>query len=78
MDAMRDFLEELQRRKDRRDADEICCDCDGIGGIERKVCMSCLGQGVLLTREEYDALLAIGRADDEAILSQEVFEDYEN
>lgn len=70
---MRKFLEELQRRKDAKE--NPCHDCDAIGGVDPKVCTSCLGQGVLLSREEYDTLLAIARNDDYAILSQQVFED---
>lgn len=69
---MYEFLEELQRRKD---AKEYPCDsCAGRGGYEGKVCLDCLGQGVLLTRDEYDMLLVIARADDDHILDQQYFE----
>jgi hypothetical protein len=70
--GMRDFLEELQRRKDARE--NPCDSCDGTGQYIDRVCVDCLGQGVLLTRVEYDTLLAIANADDDAILDQQLFE----
>jgi len=70
---MREFLEELDRRK--RAKEDPCHDCDATGGVDRKVCVSCLGQGVLLSRKEYDTLLAIAVDEDNAILSRQVFDE---
>jgi DnaJ-class molecular chaperone len=74
---MREVLEELQRRKDAKE--NPCDSCDGKGGADGKVCADCLGQGVLLTREEYAVVLKIAgvtRADldNDSILDQQVFE----
>ena len=69
---MRELLEELQRRKDAKE--DPCLDCNGTGGFEGQVCLSCFGQGVLLTAEEYDWLLAVANRADDAILDQQLFE----
>jgi len=69
---LRKLLEEIQRRKDAKE--DLCDDCDGIGGDGSYVCVSCLGQGILLTREEYDELLRIAHYHDDSILEQEFLE----
>jgi len=62
----RRMIEELQRRKD---AQECPCEtCHATGWYDGGVCVDCLGQGVLLTREEYDWLVYL--ADD--ILNEEI------
>lgn len=68
---VRDILEDLQRRKDAKE--DPCDDCDGTG-LSQGVCLSCLGQGVLLTREEYDLLLTYANRADDEILEQQIFE----
>lgn len=50
-----------------------CHDCEGKGICENVFCLSCLGQGVLLTRAEYDYLLTVGNRVDDDILSQQEF-----
>jgi len=74
----RDFLNELQRRKDN---DESPCDsCDGKGGRADSVCADCLGQGYLLTEDEYRTLLRMAGipqgvpVDVDSILDQQEFE----
>lgn len=54
---MREFLEELERRKAAKD--DPCDSCYGTGGVDGEVCLHCLGQGVLLTGIEYIELLKI-------------------
>ena len=72
---MRKILEEIQRRKD---ANEDTCDsCSGTGSIAPSmVCADCLGQGVLLTSDEYRALLEVAgiRLDDDSILDEDLIE----
>lgn len=68
-EEMREMLEELQRRKDAEEG--VCESCDGRGLWEAKVCMDCLGQGILLHRREYDWLLSIANAKDDGVLSDE-------
>jgi len=41
-----------------------------------RVCLDCLGQGILLTGNEYETLLAIASGEDNAILDRQEF-DYE-
>ena len=66
---MRDLLEELQRRKDQKIYP--CESCDASGMYQGTVCTDCLGQGTLLTRTEYDAILGIAYAEDDNILIDE-------
>ena len=69
---IRGHVEELQRRKDAREG--LCQSCNGAGAIEGTVCLDCLGQGVLLFREEYDWLLTVANRADDAILDRQVFD----
>ncbi|MEJ7623748.1 MAG: hypothetical protein WKF34_07125 [Pyrinomonadaceae bacterium] len=69
---MREILEDLQRRKDSRE--NPCHDCDGAGLYANHVCVSCLGQGVLLTRLEYELLLTYANRADDEILDQQEFD----
>jgi DnaJ-class molecular chaperone len=70
--ALCEILEELQRRKDAKEAP--CDSCDGTGLYLDKVCLDCLGQGILLTKLEYETLLTVARRADDAILDQQVFD----
>lgn len=65
---MRDLLEELQRRKDAKE--DPCESCHGTDLYLGRVCTDCLGQGIRLTRKEYDTILAVARAVDDRILEQ--------
>ena len=49
------MLDEIECRK--RVEEDPCGSCNGTGGIGDKVCVDCLGQGLLLTRVEYYAIL---------------------
>jgi DnaJ-class molecular chaperone len=69
---MKDILTELQRRKDSKE--DPCDDCGGTGGLGNAVCVSCLGQGVLLTGEEYGLLLSFAHREDDSILDQRDFD----
>jgi DnaJ-class molecular chaperone len=62
----RKILEELERRKAVKE--DPCDSCDGTGKYEDRVCPDCLGQGVLLTREEYNTILLVSGIDDDSIL----------
>lgn len=66
-------LEEIERRKLAKE--DPCDSCGGLGGDADTVCLDCLGQGVLLTREEYDTLLEITGLEDAMVLDQQIFED---
>lgn len=71
------ILENLQRRKDGKI--NPCDNCEATGRVGEKVCAACLGQGVLLSRLEYDYLLEIAgfapaEYDDDSILGQQYFE----
>lgn len=73
---MRDLLEEIQRRKDAKE--DPCDSCSGTGRYGDKVCVDCLGQGILLTESEYQGILSIAGFvpsdfDDDRILDQREF-----
>lgn len=77
--AMRELLQEIQRRKDEKE--DPCDSCDGRGLTSRnRVCVDCLGQGILLTAVEYEGILLLagrkagGIADDDAILDLDYFD----
>ena len=65
---MRDVLTEIDRRKEPKD--DPCDSCDATGLVGEKVCSDCLGQGILLTRDEYDYLLSLS----DLILDAEILE----
>ena len=55
---MREILTEIQRRKDEKE--DPCDSCNGSGtGEANKICSDCLGQGILLTGDEYRAILEV-------------------
>lgn len=67
---MRELLEEIERRRAAKD--DPCDSCNGTGGPFDGVCTDCLGQGILLTREEYLELLRItGHIPDDSVLDAE-------
>ena len=71
----RPILENLERRKDEKI--DPCESCNATGRAVEKVCSDCLGQGVLLTRLEYEYLLEIagfepGEMDDDSILNEQI------
>jgi DnaJ-class molecular chaperone len=68
---VRKVLEELERRKAAKE--DPCDSCDGAGGYDARVCTDCLGQGVLLSRSEYEAILKVAGVslDDDSILDAE-------
>jgi DnaJ-class molecular chaperone len=72
MKDMLHLLSEIERR--RSENDDPCDSCDATGLYEGKVCMDCLGQKVLLTGEEYDALLLMGGHNDDSILEAEILD----
>jgi DnaJ-class molecular chaperone len=55
------ILENLERRKELKD--NPCDSCDGQGGEGGRVCADCLGQGVLLSRAEYEVILEVAGFD---------------
>lgn len=65
----REILTEIERRKDLKI--DVCESCDGSGLWESKICIDCLGQGILLHRPEYDWLLSLTNAKDDDVLSAE-------
>lgn len=67
----RRIFEELERRKVTKE--DPCDSCDGTGGNDSRVCPDCLGQGILLTRDQYQTILQVsGTPDpfDDSILDQ--------
>lgn len=58
----REVLEEMERRK--RAKDDPCDSCGGLGGAGEAVCADCLGQGILLTKEEYATIVRISGLQD--------------
>jgi hypothetical protein len=71
---MRDILADIECRRDQ--GDDPCDSCDATGLYEGKVCVDCLGQKVLLTAKEYDAILQMaGRTyEDDSILDEQDFD----
>jgi hypothetical protein len=73
MENNRQILEDLERRKAQKDNPCDSCDGTGLGESLSTICSHCLGQGILLTSEEYHRLLEIagfkpGDLDDDSIL----------
>lgn len=59
--------------KRRQAGDDLCDSCNATGKYQGQVCMDCLGQKVLLTGDEYNALLLIAGHDvDDSILDAEI------
>jgi DnaJ-class molecular chaperone len=69
---MPDILAEIERRRDA--GDDPCDSCHATGMYDGKVCTDCLGQKVLLTAAEYDAILLMAghHGDDDSILDAEI------
>jgi hypothetical protein len=71
-DADRKILQAIDKRK--ADKDDLCVSCEGSGVYEAAPCLDCLGQGVLLFQEEYNALLLIAGQLNDDILDSEIVE----
>jgi hypothetical protein len=74
---IRKLLSEIERRKEARE--DPCDSCDATGMDAGFACSHCLGQKVLLTAEEFDAVLTLSGfnregIEDDYILSEEYFE----
>jgi hypothetical protein len=69
---MEDILAEIERRRDA--GDDPCDSCHATGMYGGKVCMDCLGQKVLLTAAEYDAILLMAghHVEEDSILDAEI------
>ena len=65
-------IQDLERRKAIKE--DPCESCDSSGLIDRVLCSDCLGQGVVLTSEEYEWLRTFAARADDEILSQQEFE----
>jgi DnaJ-class molecular chaperone len=72
---MREILEKIERRKEAKD--DPCDSCDGTGSSSNDsrsqplACGHCLGQGILLTAIEYQALMNVAGV---TILDAEIIE----
>ncbi len=66
----RKILEAIEGRK--AEGEDSCDSCYGTGMAESCVCTDCLGQGVLLRQEEYNALLRIAGHFDDDLLDAEI------
>jgi hypothetical protein len=49
-----DLLHEIERRREAGEG--VCPRCDGTGRTNGDFCMACLGQRIVLSQHEYDAL----------------------
>lgn len=63
---IRKILANIEKRRDAKIS--LCESCDATGMYDGSVCTDCLGQKILLTREEYDTLLGLS----DSILDAEI------
>lgn len=63
---IRKILADIEKRRDAKIS--LCESCDATGMYEGSVCTDCLGQKILLTRDEYDCLLELS----DSILDAEI------
>lgn len=70
-DLDRHPVEDLERRKATKD--DPCESCVR-GLVDGLLCSDCLGQGVVLTRDEYEWLRTVAARADDEILNQQEFE----
>lgn len=72
MPSTRQILLELDRRKNQKI--NPCDSCDGKGTSDGIVCAHCLGQGVLLTTEEYETILIVSGWQGEGMMDDYILE----
>lgn len=65
---MNELLAAIEQR--RQEGEFTCDSCNATGLYEGSVCGDCLGQGCLLTQEEYDYLVSLN----DSILDAEIID----